>query len=87
MALPPGKTIKEVYGRDVDVNAPIRASRLVERQAAQLDASAARNEAEAASLASRASERERKPNPKYKGGKSRRRHSRKSKKTRRSRKH
>ena len=37
MALPPGKTIKEVYGKDVDVNAPLKVSPLVEAQAKALD--------------------------------------------------
>ena len=37
MALPAGKTIKEVYGKDVDVSAPIKASPLLEAQAKHLD--------------------------------------------------
>jgi hypothetical protein len=37
MALPPGKTIKEVYGKDVDVNAPLKVSPLVKAQVKALE--------------------------------------------------
>ncbi len=88
MALPPGKTIKEVYGKDVDVNAPLKVSPLVKAQVDKMDAELAKGES-ASSVPSRVSERSTKGKPATKlgdeGGRRRRtrRRARKHKKTRR----
>lgn len=86
MALPPGKTIKEVYGRDVDVNAPFKVSPQLEAQVKAMDEGKS-----ASSVGTRVSGRETKGKPASKlgegGRRKSRRHSKKTKKTRRSRKH
>ena len=90
MALPAGKTIKEVYGKDVDVKAPLKVSPLLEAQAKHLDEGKSLS-----SLPTKVSERSTKGVAAKKDGEEggrrksrRRRHSKKTKRTRRhSRKH